>query len=116
MTKYNHITVKPIAGAIGADIIDIDISKPLEEQVITEIRQAFLDHLVICIREQKLQPKSQLAFSRYFGSPMKYPFVEGLANHPEITPVIKEKSDKIDFGGLWHSDTSLGECGDSWIT
>ena len=51
---------------------------------------------MICIRGQTLQPKSQLAFARRFGTPMIYPFVKGLDQYPEITPVIKEKEHKID--------------------
>ena len=106
MPQYKHITVKPIAGAIGADIGNVDISKPLDDNEISEIRTAFLEHLVICIRDQTLQPQSQLAFAKRFGTPMIYPFVKGLDEYPEITPVIKEKEHKINFGGLWHSDTS----------
>ena len=92
MKHYKHIIVKPIAGAIGADIENVDISKPLNDDELSEIRTAFLDHLVICIRGQTLQPKSQLAFARRFGTPMIYPFVKGLDQYPEITPVIKEKA------------------------
>ena len=95
MPQYKHISVKPIAGAIGADIENVDISKPLSDDELSEIRTAFLDHLVICIRGQTLQPKSQLAFARHFGTPMIYPFVKGLDQYPEITPVIKEKEHKI---------------------
>ena len=103
MKHYKHIIVKHIAGAIGADIENVDISKPLSDDELSEIRTAFLDHLVICIRGQTLQPKSQLACARHFGTPMIYPFVKGLDQYPEITPVIKEKEHKINFGGLWHS-------------
>ena len=85
MPQYKHIIVKPIAGAIGADIENVDISKPLSDDELSEIRAAFLDHLVICIRGQTLQPKSQLAFARHFGTPMIYPFVKGLDQYPEIT-------------------------------
>ena len=106
MPQYKHIVVKPIAGAIGADIENVDISKPLSNDELSEIRTAFLNHLVICIRGQTLQPKSQLAFARHFGTPTIYPFVKGLDEYPEITPVIKEKEHKINFGGLWHSDTA----------
>ena len=109
MNKFKHITVAPISGAIGADIYDVDISKPLSIPVIKEIQMAFLEYLVICIRDQTLNPSSQLNFAKLFGDPMIYPFVQGLQDYPEVTPVIKEKTDKINFGGLWHSDTSYEE-------
>lgn len=106
MGNYKYIKVKPIAGAIGADIENVNVAKLLKPEVVKEIRQTFLEYLVICIRNQQLEPRSQLEFAKLFGTPMVYPFVEGLSDFPEITPVIKEKSDKINFGGLWHSDTS----------
>ena len=106
MEKYNHIIVQPIAGSIGADIYKVDISQPIEKHVFEELEEAFLRYLVICIRDQKLEPSSQLNFAKLFGEPMIYPFVKGLPEYPQVTPVVKEKTDTINFGGLWHSDTS----------
>ncbi|MDC1172810.1 TauD/TfdA family dioxygenase [Alphaproteobacteria bacterium] len=106
MNKYNKIKVEPISGAIGADIFNVDISQPLDREVFQELRSAFLEYLVICIRDQQLEPRTQLNFAKLFGEPMIYPFVKGLDHYPQVTPVIKEKTDLINFGGLWHSDTS----------
>jgi taurine dioxygenase len=106
MSDYKHIEVKPLSGAIGAEISGVDISKPLADDVVAEIRQAYLAHLVIFMRDQTLEPATQLAFARRFGEPMIYPFVKGLEDFPEVTPVIKKADDKINFGGLWHSDTT----------
>jgi taurine dioxygenase len=106
MSEYRHIEVKPLSGAIGADVHGVDISKPLGDDVIAEIRKAYLEHLVIGIRDQTLEPATQLAFAKRFGEPMIYPFVKGLEEFPEVTPVIKKEDDEINFGGLWHSDTT----------
>ena len=105
MTEYKHIKVKPMSGAIGAEIFGIDISEGISDQVISEIRRAYLEYLVICIRKQNLEPATQLAFAKRFGDPMIYPFVKGLKDFPEVTPVIKQAHEKVNFGGLWHSDT-----------
>ena len=43
------------------------------------------------------------------GKPIKYPFVKGLKNIPEITPILKKETDKNNFGGIWHSDTTYQE-------
>ena len=106
MEKYRHIIVQPISGSIGADIYNVDISQPLGKDVFKELEDAFLKYLVICIRDQKLEPSSQLNFAKLFGEPMIYPFVKGLPEYPQVTPVVKEKTETINFGGLWHSDTS----------
>ena len=56
MEKYRHIIVQPISGSIGADIYNVDISQPLGKDVFKELEDAFLKYLVICIRDQKLEP------------------------------------------------------------
>lgn len=103
---YRHIEVRPIAGALGAEIEGVDIGRPLEGEVVAEIRQALLDHLVIFFRNQKLTPQEQLAFAQRFGQPMEYPQLKGLPECPLITPVIKLAHERVNFGGVWHSDTT----------
>ena len=45
--NYRFINVHPITGALGAEIKGVNIALPLKREVVLEIRQAFLDHLVI---------------------------------------------------------------------
>ena len=103
---YRHIEVRPVAGALGAVVRGVDIARPLEDEVIAEVRQAFLDHLVVFIRDQKLTPQAQLAFAQRFGQPMEYPQLKGLPECPLVTPVVKLEHERVNFGGVWHSDTS----------
>jgi len=106
---YHHIEVRPIAGALGAEIEGVDISRPLPNDVVAEIRRAFLDFLVIFVRGQKLAPHEQLAFAQRFGEPMEYPQLRGLPECPLITPVVKLEHERVNFGGIWHSDTTYLE-------
>ncbi len=108
--RYEHIEVLPVAGALGAEIGGVDRSRPLADVVVGEIRQALLDHLVIFFRGQKLTPQQQLAFAQRFGEPMEYPHLKGLPECPLITPVIKLERERVNFGGIWHSDTTYLEC------
>jgi len=106
---YRLIEVRPIAGTLGAEIAGVTLSGDLPPAVITEIRQAFLDHLVVFFREQRLTPQVQLAFARRFGEPMEYPQLKGLPECPMITPVVKLEHERHNFGGVWHSDTTYLE-------
>jgi len=101
-----QLDIRPLSGSIGAELFGVDISQPLDEAMVAEIRQALLDHLVIFFREQDLTPAQQLAFVRRFGEPDIYPFVKGLDDYPEITPILKLEHETVNFGGLWHSDTT----------
>ncbi|MFI4989146.1 MAG: TauD/TfdA family dioxygenase, partial [Alphaproteobacteria bacterium] len=101
------ISVEPIAGALGAEIRGVDLARGCSAAMITAIRQALLAHLVVFIRgQQDLSPAQFLAFGRYFGRPVEYPFVRGIAGFPEIIEVAKLEHERVNFGGVWHSDTS----------
>ena len=103
----NHSpAVHPVAGALGAEITGVDLSQQLSDDAVAAIRRAWLEHLVIFFRDQPLPPPAFLAFARRFGDPIEYPFVKGLDDFPEIIPVLKLASEKINFGGVWHSDTT----------
>jgi taurine dioxygenase len=98
--------VEPIAGALGAELSGVDLSKDLSDATVAEIRHAWLEHLVVFFRDQDLPPARFMAFARRFGEPIEYPFVKGLDEIPEIIPVLKLENEKVNFGGIWHSDTT----------
>jgi taurine dioxygenase len=100
------LKVEPVAGALGAEIHGVDLSKDLPSETTAAIRRAWLEHLVIFFRDQPLPPARFLAFARAFGEPIEYPFVKGLDDFPEIIPVLKLEHERVNFGGVWHSDTT----------
>jgi taurine dioxygenase len=102
----SDITITPLSPAIGAEISNIDLSGPIGGNVAGQIRQALLDHGAIFFRDQNLSPDQQLAFAGRFGEPVEYPFVQGLPDHPLITPILKRTDEDRNFGGIWHSDTA----------
>ena len=104
--KYSHIDVHPVSGALGAEIKGVDISIPLEAEVVSEIRDALLKHLVIFFQNQVITPRQQLNFAKQFGIPMEYPQLKGLPDCPLVTEVIKLEHETLNFGGVWHSDTT----------
>jgi len=101
---YRHIEVTKIAGAMGAEIDGVDLSKELDEATLAEVRAALLDNLVIFFRDQTLTPDTQLAFARRWGEIHLHPFMEGMPSHPEVLEIVKTPADKKNFGGDWHSD------------
>ncbi len=101
--------IKPVAGALGADITGIDLAAGLDDATVAALRKALLDHLVIFVRDQSLTPAQFSAFARRFGEPIAYPLVKGLDDHPEIIAVAKLEHERVNFGGVWHSDTTYLE-------
>jgi taurine dioxygenase len=103
---YETITVKPLAGALGAEIAGVDLSRPLSNQQRSEIHDAFLAHCAIYIRGQELGGADLLRYARYFAEPSFYPFVEGMPDFPQIFELRKEPDQRKNVGSEWHSDTT----------
>jgi taurine dioxygenase len=106
---YETITVRPLSGALGAEIGGVDLRRPLGNRQWSEIHQAFLAHCAIYIRGQELGPPDMLRFARYFAEPAFYPFVEGLPDYPQIFELRKEPEQTVNVGSAWHSDTTYTE-------
>jgi taurine dioxygenase len=103
MASYRYIEVKPLAGALGAEIGGIDLRR-LGDEAFTEIRAAWLEHLVVFFRDQKITPEEQIAFAERFGAIHYHPFMKGIDEHPEILEIVKEQGDTRAFGEVWHTD------------
>jgi taurine dioxygenase len=101
-----NIEVHKIAGALGAEISGVDLARDLDDATVAEIRRIWLDNCVVFFRNQDLPPAQFLALAKRFGEPIEYPFLKGLDGFPEIITVAKLEHEKINFGGVWHSDTS----------
>lgn len=107
-----HFDVHPFAGTVGAEIVGLDLSRPINAQDFARIHRAHLDHHVLVFRDQRITPEEQIAFSRRFGElqihVLKQFLLEG---HPEILIVsnVIENGQNIglgDAGKFWHSDLS----------
>lgn len=106
---FESIEVRPVSGALGAEIAGVDLSRPLDNRQGAEIDRAFAAYKVVFFRDQHLTPEQQIAFSARFGKPQRMPFVAPHPQHPEIIVVLKEADEEriSTFGGTWHSDFSF---------
>ena len=108
MRKYTQINVTPLSSAIGAEIGNVDISKDLSSTVITEIRRALLEHLVIFFRDQDLSnPERHKMFTKYFGDLFIHPNFNLGQNNPEMVYLTRKPGDTAAAGEKWHADTTM---------
>ena len=107
--RNTTLEIRTIAGALGAELHGVNLADDLADAVVGEIRQALLDNLVIFFRDQDLPPDRFAAFARRFGEPVEYPFIKGMEGFPEIITVAKLENERVNFGGVWHSDTTYLE-------
>lgn len=78
-TEYNNIIVSPLAGSLGAEVQNVNLSKNMSDEIMSDIYNALLDYQVIFFRDQKFDPASQKLFANKIGKPVVYPFVKGLS-------------------------------------
>jgi taurine dioxygenase len=98
--------IAPLAGALGAEFLGVDL-KTLQDHVAwNEIHRAFVEYSVLVFRDQDLSPESLMRVGARFGEPCHYPFVTGMEGYPYIFEVVKEPAETRNFGGAWHSDTT----------
>ncbi len=103
MASNRRIGVKPIAGALGAEISGVDL-RDIDDATFAEIHDAWLEHLVVFFRDQTLTPEQQISFAKRFGDIHHHPFIKGMSEYPDILEIIKEEGDTRAFGETWHTD------------
>ena len=100
---------------LGAEILGLDLNRPLSARDFQRIHKAHLDHHLVVFRDQRITPQQQVDFSRRFG-PLQIHVLRNfqLASHPEVLIIsnIIEDGQPIglgDAGHFWHSDLSYKE-------
>src|SRR5258708_30827171 len=92
-----RLDIRPLAGAIGAEIAGVDLARELDADTVAAIRKVWLDHLVIFFRDQELPPARLLALARPVGPPGEYPVVKGLNRFSQLPPVLKPANNRAKF-------------------
>ncbi len=102
--------IHPLSDALGAEVIGLDLSEPLDDESFARVHRAHLEHHVLVFRDQTLSPQAQIGFSKRFGPLDQHPADDAtLDGFPEILMVsTKRENGKYiglpDAGPMWHSD------------
>ena len=112
------IEIRPLSAALGAEVVGADFSEPLEAGTVAEIKRAFLDRHLLCLRGAPLAPRAFREVARCFGEP----WAEVTRSHwvedaPEISrldstykaPDDKPADPRLNRRSGWHTDHSFKE-------
>lgn len=105
---FNRIHVHPLTGSIGAEVAGVDL-RELDDELIAELRQAWLDHKVLFFRDQDLTQEQHIAYGRALGELEVHPFSPQADGHPEIL-VLESTPDRFEAAETWHTDVTFREC------
>src|SRR5579883_936803 len=112
--ELQTITATPSTPHIGAEIGNIDLTKPLSNRQVEDIYQALLKYQVIFFRDQPITFEQHVNFARQFGKLHVHVGGDGTASqmiegHPEVRRQHFDKNSKRVSGEVWHTDQSCAE-------
>jgi alpha-ketoglutarate-dependent taurine dioxygenase len=104
MSVATELVVSPLSPLIGAELHGVDLSAPLSERLVSEIRTALNTRHVIFFRDQELSPGQQEDFARQFGEVTEgHPVIPAREGHPKVL-VIDGREDRASW---WHTDVTF---------
>ncbi len=103
--QYEHITVTPKGVTLGAEISGVRLSGDLPDEVIAEIRRAWLDYKVVYVRDQDISSTEHVEFAQRFGKLEVHPFLLGSEEHPELVR-FEKGVEASGFENGWHHDVT----------
>jgi taurine dioxygenase len=111
MITYQSIRVTPCSPHIGAEISDIDLTKPLSGHQVQELHDALMEHLVIFFRDQHINNEAQKALGLHFGELHRsvggdVTHSRALADDPVVRKFHFDEHSTAVSGEVWHTDQS----------
>lgn len=112
MADHPNLNVRPFSATLGAEISGLDLTQPQSDDIISRVRNAWYEHLVLVFRGQSLTDDDLVTFSRHFGDLDMVPGWEPFSpeGHPEVLVVSNVREDGTAIGVLgdgeasWHTD------------
>jgi taurine dioxygenase len=100
------LDIKPVAGALGAEIHGLDLSQDLSEETRLQVRELLNEYEVIFFRNQDISPARQKTLALSFGPLQSHPAYDTVDGFPEIT-ILESTAEKPTKIEAWHSDMTF---------
>lgn len=99
------IEIRKVTARIGAHVSGVDISRPLDEETVTALRDALNVHKALVFSDVNLDDEGQQAFARQFGElTTAHPTVPAVDGAPNVLPVDSEEGRAANN---WHTDVTF---------
>ncbi|EFL32141.1 taurine catabolism dioxygenase [Streptomyces viridochromogenes DSM 40736] len=99
------IEIHKVTANIGARVEGVDITRPLDEETYTALREALNAHKALVFDAEGLDDAGQQAFVRHFGDiTTAHPTVPAVDGAPNVLPVDSEGGRAANH---WHTDVTF---------
>lgn len=103
-------TLRPLSSALGAEVLGLDLTRPLPDATVAALIDAWHEHLLLLFRGPPLDFARHVAVSRRFGDLDDHAAIPKFRHpeHPEVLLVTNYEAGgkKLAVGRQWHSDLS----------
>ncbi|MFH9004821.1 TauD/TfdA dioxygenase family protein [Streptomyces afghaniensis] len=99
------IEIHKVTANIGARVEGVDITRPLDQETYTALREALNAHKALVFDAEGLDDAGQQAFARHFGDiTAAHPTVSSVDGAPNVLPVDSEGGRAANH---WHTDVTF---------
>jgi len=106
MSTTLALDVRPVSGALGAEIRGLDLEHITDAEFEAMLGQLIVHHVVF-LPDQHLSPEGHVALARRFGEIEIHPFIPKLDDeHPEIVVLDGDQGARAD---VWHTDVTWSD-------
>ena len=96
--------VVPLTPSIGAEVVGVDLTRPVADDEQAALRRALLDHLVLFFRGQALTEDDQLRVASIFGPPVSASIDRSPDASPLLFVTLEDTADDPPKADRWHTD------------
>ena len=99
-SQTSALQCRPLSAALAAEIVGVDLRRPLDDQTFEQVLAAWHQHLVILLRNQELTEEDQVGFAERFGPPAIIHTKEYIRTHPAVMLISNIREDGKPIGAL----------------
>jgi alpha-ketoglutarate-dependent taurine dioxygenase len=110
-----NLVVRPLGPVMGAEVVGLDLSQPVSNEVFKKLEGLFLEYKVLCFRDQSLSIEQQVAFTERWGPLLEHTMASHVRGGPsEVVQIAsnagpdgKPNGKHPDVTAMrWHTDRS----------
>ena len=102
------LKITPLSAALGAEIDGLDLRKTVATEDYQALRAALVEHQVLFMRNQAIDPAHQQALAELFGPLQSHPAYETVPGHPAVA-ILESTAEKPSLIEKWHTDMTFRE-------
>ncbi len=101
----SRLETRIMSPAIGVEVAGVDLTQPLEDTQVQELRALLLKHQLLVFRDQPLNAAQHVAFARRFGELEVHPVFPHDPGYPELV-LLGGNNTQPGRENIYHSDVS----------